>query len=46
MFPFKIIFGDKRSARLPGTQTTQALICRLALNKITHLRMPESYQVI
>ena len=37
---------DKLSARLPETQTTQAPICRLALNKITYLGMPESYQVI
>lgn len=35
MFPFEIIFGDKLSAGLSETQTMQALICRLALNKIT-----------
>ena len=45
VFRLKIIFGDKLSARLLETQTTQALIRCLALNKMTHLGMPESYQV-
>lgn len=45
MFRLKIIFGDKLSARLLETQTTQALIRCLALNKMTHLGMPESYPV-
>ncbi len=45
MFRLKTIFGDKLSARLLETQTTQALIRCLALNKMTHLGMPESYQV-
>jgi len=45
MFRLKTIFGDKLSARLLDTQTTQALIRCLALNKMTHLGMPESYQV-
>jgi len=45
MFRLKVIFGDKLSARLLQTQTTQALIRCLALNKMTHLSMPESYPV-
>ncbi len=45
MFRLKTIFGDELSARLLETQTTQALICCLALNKMTHLGMPETYQV-
>lgn len=45
MFRLKTIFGDKLSARLLETQTTQALIRCMALNKMTHLGMPESYQV-
>jgi hypothetical protein len=46
MFRLKIIFGDKLSARLLETQTTQALIRCLALNKMTHLGMPDCYQVV
>lgn len=45
MFRLKTIFDDKLSARLLETQTTQASIRCLALNKITHLGMPESYPV-
>lgn len=45
MFRLKTIFGDKLSARLLETQTTQALIRCLALNRMTHLGMPESYLV-
>jgi hypothetical protein len=45
MFRLKSIFGDKLSARLLETQTTQTLIRCLALNKMTHLGMPESYPV-
>lgn len=43
MFRLKTIFGDKLSARLLQTQTTQALIRCSALNRMTHLGMPESY---
>ncbi len=43
MFRLKTIFGDKLSARLLQTQTTQALIRCLALNKMTHLGMPQSH---
>ena len=45
MFRLKTIFGDELSARLLETQTTQAIIRCLALNKMTHLGMPESYPV-
>lgn len=45
MFRLKIIFGDKLSARLLETQSTQALIRCLALNKMTQLGMPQSYLV-
>lgn len=45
MFRFKTIFGDRLSARLLETQTTQAIICCAALNRMTHLGMPESYKV-
>jgi len=43
MFRLKTIFGSGLSARLIETQTTQALIRCMALNKMTHLGMPESY---
>ncbi len=43
MFRLKTIFGNGLSARLIETQTTQALIRCLALNKTTHLGMPQSY---
>ena len=45
MFRLKTIFGDNLSTRLLETQSTQTLIRCLALNKMTHLGMPESYQV-
>lgn len=45
MFRFKTIFGDRLSARLLATQITQALICCAALNRMTHLGMPDSYKV-
>ena len=45
MFRFKTIFGDHLSARLLETQTTQAKICCAALNRMTHLGMPDSYKV-
>lgn len=43
MFRLKIIFDDQLSARLLETQTTQALIRCSALNRMTHLGMPDSY---
>ena len=45
MFRLKTIFGEKLSARLLETQTTQAMIRSLALNQMTQLGMPESYPV-
>jgi hypothetical protein len=45
MFRLKTIFGDDLSARLLATQTTQALVRCAALNKMTHLGMPQSYKV-
>jgi hypothetical protein len=45
MFRLKTIFGDGLSTRLMTTQTTQALIRCAALNKMTHLGMPQSYKV-
>jgi hypothetical protein len=45
IFRLKTIFGDELSARLLETQTTQTFIRCLALNKMTHLGMPESYLV-
>jgi hypothetical protein len=45
MFRLKTIFGDELSARLIETQTTQALIRCAALNKMTHLGMPQAYKV-
>ena len=45
MFRLKTIFGDKLSARLLETQTTQALLRCPTLNRMTHLGMPESYLV-
>ncbi len=46
MFRLKTIFGDDLSARLLETQTTQALVRCAALNKMTHLGMPQSYKVV
>jgi hypothetical protein len=45
MFRLKTIFGDELSTRLLETQTTQALIRCTALNKMTHLGMPQSYKL-
>ena len=45
MFRLKTIFGDKLSARLLEAQISQALVRCLALNRMTHLGMPESYPV-
>ena len=45
LFRLKTIFGDELSARLLETQTTQALVRCAALNKMTHLGMPQSYKV-
>jgi hypothetical protein len=45
MFRLKTIFGDCLSARLLETQTTQAFVRCAALNRMTHLGMPQSYKV-
>lgn len=45
MFRIKTIFGDTLSARLIETQSTQALTRCAALNRMTHLGMPQSYKV-
>lgn len=42
MFRLKTIFGDRLSARLLETQVTQALIRCAALNRMSHLGMPDS----
>jgi hypothetical protein len=45
MFRLKTIFGERLSARLMETQVTQALVRCAALNRMTHLGMPDSYKV-
>jgi hypothetical protein len=45
MFRLKTIFGDNLSARLLETQTTQALVRCVALNRMTHLGMPQGYKI-
>jgi hypothetical protein len=45
IFRLKTIFGEELSARLLETQTTQALVRSAALNRMTHLGMPQSYKV-
>jgi hypothetical protein len=45
MFRLKTIFGNELSARLLETQTTQALVRCAALNKMTHLGMPQAFKV-
>jgi len=45
MFRLKIIFGDELSTRLLETQTTQAFVRCVALNKMTHLGMPQACKI-
>jgi len=45
MFRLKTIFCGELSARLLDTQITQALVRCAALNRMTHLGMPQSYKV-
>lgn len=45
MFRLKTIFGEDLSAHLLEPQTTQALVRCAALNKMTHLGVPQSYKV-
>jgi len=45
VFRFKMIFGDHLQARELSRQVTEARIKCLALNRMTHLGMPDSYPV-
>lgn len=45
MFRLKTIFGERVSARQFAGQATQVLVRCAALNKMTHLGMPDSYAV-
>jgi len=45
MFRFKVIFGNTLSTRTLPRQITEARIKCAALNRMTQLGMPESYQV-
>lgn len=45
MFRLKVVFWDGLSTRLMETQTTQALVRCAALNRMSHLGMPQSYRV-
>lgn len=45
LFRLKTIFGDRLSARLLETQVSQAMIRCAALNRMSHLGMPNSYPV-
>lgn len=44
MFREKVIFGDQVSARSFNGQATQLLVRCAALNRMTHLGMPDSYK--
>lgn len=43
MFRQKTLFGDRLSSRKMATQTTEVRIRCAALNRLTHLGMPDSY---
>lgn len=45
VFRFKTIFGDKLQSRLQDNQFQEMIIKCAALNRMTHLGMPESYKV-
>jgi Transposase DDE domain len=45
VFRYKTIFGDKSRARKIENQFTEMFIKCAALNRMTHLGMPESYKV-
>lgn len=45
MFRVKVIFGERVSARQFAGQATQMLVRCAALNRMTHLGMPDSYAV-
>jgi len=46
MFRYKTVFDDKLQARRMDSQSTEALIRCLALNRMTALGMPDSYPVL
>jgi hypothetical protein len=46
MFRFKTIFGNQLQARSDAQQITEVRIKVAALNRMTHLGMPDSYPVI
>jgi len=43
MFRFKTIFGDTCSRRTFSNQASELLLACAALNRMTHLGMPDSY---
>jgi hypothetical protein len=45
VFRIKAIFGDRVRSRLFQAQGTEILIRCAALNRMTHLGMPDSYAV-
>ena len=45
VYRFKTIFGDKLQSRHLEQQITEARIKSAALNRMTHLGMPDSYAV-
>ena len=46
MFRFKTIFGNHLQSRVLARQITEARVKCAALNRMTHLGMPESYPVV
>lgn len=46
MFRFKTIFGSRLQARKLAQQQTEAKVKCAALNRMTHLGMPDSYPVV
>ena len=45
MFRLKMIFGERVRARQFAGQATEVLVRCAALNRMTHLGMPDSYAV-
>ncbi len=43
MFRFKAIFGDTCARRTFNNQAAELLLACAALNRMTHLGMPDSY---
>ena len=46
VFRMKAIFGGHLSSRRPECQVTEGAVRARALNIMTHLGMPDSYQVV